>query len=393
MSIQWVVLALALLLLLLSAKLLHIVHTHGHAHTTSRSLLLMRLVHLHAQLVLHSLQVLDVLLIADAATVLLLLLLLLWVTLLHASLGLRLCARLQLLLVLLLEHLLEVRRQAGDDLLGRVAVVLLHYRGQLRLGCLLSCGKLLLSELLLLLLLDSHAVEVLHVVLLWHLLHLLMPLLLLEAWVRVAHLRSLLLHVHTWTAGVAGHLSLGHGILHLAHPALHSQGLFLELGGVFKLPHCVLLLVLTLELLEHLCQLGHLLSELYVLWRHARGISTTKVLTVVHALASVERPLRLDHGHLFRCEVLSHLAIALHHHHVVWRVLRHANVGTTWLHHARCLRHLSARNCLRHRRRIGHLRCVIAAAWCLLTDVPRHGDSSVLHLRGSWTGWAAGASI
>ena len=236
MSIQRIVLALALLLLLLPAKLLHVVHTHGHAHAASWSLLLMRLVHLHAQLVLHSLQVLDILLVADAATVLLLLLLLLWVALLHARLGLRLCARLQLLLVLLLEHLLEVRRQAGDDLLGRVAVVLFHYRGQLRLCCLLSCGKLLLSELLLLLLLNSHAVEVLHVALLWHLLHLLMPLLLLEAWVRVAHLRSLLLHVHAWTAGVAGHLSLGHGILHLAHPALHGQGLFFELAAFSSCP-------------------------------------------------------------------------------------------------------------------------------------------------------------
>ena len=67
----------------------------------------MRLVHLHAQLILHSLQMLDVLLVADAATILLLLL---WVTLLHASLGLRLHARLLLLLGLLLEHLLEVRR-------------------------------------------------------------------------------------------------------------------------------------------------------------------------------------------------------------------------------------------------------------------------------------------
>ena len=106
-SIQWVVLALALLLLLLSAKLLHIVHTHRHAHATSGSLLLMWLVHLHAQLILHSLQVLDVLLVADAAAVLLLLL---RVTLLHASLGLRLYTRLLLLLGLLLEHLLEVRR-------------------------------------------------------------------------------------------------------------------------------------------------------------------------------------------------------------------------------------------------------------------------------------------
>ena len=108
MSIQWIVLALALLLLLLSAKLLHIVHTHGYAHTTPRSLLLMRLGHLHAELVLHSLQVLNVLLVA--AAVLLLLLLLLWETLLHASLGLRLYTRLLLLLGLLLEHLLEVRR-------------------------------------------------------------------------------------------------------------------------------------------------------------------------------------------------------------------------------------------------------------------------------------------
>ena len=67
----------------------------------------MWLIHLHAQLVLHSLKVLDILLVADAAAILLLLL---WVTLLHASLGLRLYARLLLLLALLLEHLLEVRR-------------------------------------------------------------------------------------------------------------------------------------------------------------------------------------------------------------------------------------------------------------------------------------------
>lgn len=106
-GIQWVILALALLLLLLSAKLLHIVHTHGHTHATSGSLLLVWLIHLHAQLILHSLQVLDVLLVADAAAVLLLLL---RMTLLHASLGLRLYARLLLLLGLLLEHLLEVRR-------------------------------------------------------------------------------------------------------------------------------------------------------------------------------------------------------------------------------------------------------------------------------------------
>ena len=122
-SIQWVVLALALLLLLLTTELLHVVHTHGHTHATSGRLLLMWLVHLHAQLILHSLQVLDVLLVANAATVLLLLL---WHTLLHASLGLRLCARLILFLVLLLEHLLEVRRQVGNNLLWRVTIMLLH---------------------------------------------------------------------------------------------------------------------------------------------------------------------------------------------------------------------------------------------------------------------------
>lgn len=153
-----------------------------------------------------------------------------------------------------------------------------------------------------------------------------------------------------------------------------------------------MLLPLTLELLEHLRQLGHLLGELYVLWRHACGIST-EVLAIVHALATVERPLRLNHGHLFRGEVLTHLASVLHHHHVIRSVLRHANVGTARLHHARCLRHLSARYCLRHRRRIGHLRSVVAAAGCLLTDIPRHRHSRVLHLCRCWSGWATSASI
>ena len=75
-------------------------------------------------------------------------------------------------------------------------------------------------------------------------------------------------------------------------------------------------LPLTLEPLEHLCQLSHLLGELYVLRRHARGISA-QILAIVHALAAVECPLRLNHGHLFRREVLTHLASMLHHHHVV----------------------------------------------------------------------------
>ena len=115
--------------------------------------------------------------------------------------------------------------------------MLLHERGQLLLGLLLPCGKLLLSKLLLLLLLNSHAVAVLHVALLRHLLHLLMPLLLLETWMRVSHLRCLLLHVHAWTAGIAGHLSLGHRILHVSHPALDSEGLFLHLGSSLEISH------------------------------------------------------------------------------------------------------------------------------------------------------------
>ena len=115
--------------------------------------------------------------------------------------------------------------------------MLLHKRGQLLLGLLLPCGKLLLSKLLLLLLLNGHAVAVLHVALLRHLLHLLMPLLLLETWMRVSHLRCLLLHVHAWTAGIAAHLSLGHRVLHVGHPALYSEGLFLHLGGSLEIPH------------------------------------------------------------------------------------------------------------------------------------------------------------
>lgn len=105
------------------------------------------------------------------------------------------------------------------------------------LRCLLPCGKLLLSKLLLLLLLNRHAVEVLHVALLRHLLHLLVSLLLLESWMRVSHLWCLLLHVHAWTAGIATHLSLGHRILHVGHPALDSQGLLFHLGSSLKLPH------------------------------------------------------------------------------------------------------------------------------------------------------------
>ena len=131
--------------------------------------------------------------------------------------------------------------------------MLLHERGQLLLSLLLPCGKLLLSKLLLLLLLNSHAVAVLHVALLRHLLHLLMPLLLLETWMRMSHLRCLLLHVHAWTASVAGHLSLGHRILHLAHPALHNHTLFLHLGGLLKLPHLLILLPLAVGMLVHLC--------------------------------------------------------------------------------------------------------------------------------------------
>ena len=115
--------------------------------------------------------------------------------------------------------------------------MLLHERGQLLLGLLLPCGKLLLSKLLLLLLLHSHAVAVLHVALLRHLLHLLMPLLLLETWMRVSHLWCLLLHVHAWTAGIASHLSLGHRIFHVGHPALDSESLFLHLGSSLEIPH------------------------------------------------------------------------------------------------------------------------------------------------------------
>ena len=115
--------------------------------------------------------------------------------------------------------------------------MLLHEGGQLLLGCLLPCGELLLSKLLLLLLLNSHAVHVLHVALLRHLLHLLMSLLLLESWMRVSHLWCLLLHIHARTASIAIHLSLGHRILHVRHPALNNQGLLFHLGGSLKLPH------------------------------------------------------------------------------------------------------------------------------------------------------------
>ena len=186
------------------------------------------------------------------------------------------------------------------------------------LGLLVSCGELLLGESLLLLLLNSHAVEVLHVALLWHLLHLLVPLLLLlESWMRVSHLWCLLLHVDAWTTGIAGRmLSLGHHLLHVGHLALHSKGLLLHLRSSFELPHLLELPVLMLALLAHLLQLGHLLSKLYVLRCHARGIST-KVVAIGHALSAVERSLRLNHGHLLRCEVLTHLTAALHHHHVV----------------------------------------------------------------------------
>jgi hypothetical protein len=95
--------------------------------------------------------------------------------------------------------------------------VFLQQRMQLCLSLRVSGSKLLLGESCLLLL--SHAAVVLHVALLRHLLHLLvclLLLLLLEAWVRVSHLRRGLLHIHAWTARVATHLlSLCHCILHL----------------------------------------------------------------------------------------------------------------------------------------------------------------------------------
>ena len=103
--IQRVILILTLLLLLLSAKLLHVLHAHLHAHATTRSLLLLRLTHLHTQLVLHSLQVLNVLLIANASTILLLLF---------------------LRLRLMRKHLLEIWRKAGNDLRRRLTAVFLE---------------------------------------------------------------------------------------------------------------------------------------------------------------------------------------------------------------------------------------------------------------------------
>lgn len=213
---------------------------------------------------------------------------------------------------------------------------------------LVSGGKLLLGESLLLLLLYSHAVGIRHIALLWHLLHLLMLLLLLEAWVRVPHLRCLLLHIHAWTARIATHLlSLCHRSFHLCHSPLHRHGLLLRLGGIFNISRLVLLLVLTLVMVEHLLELGHLVSVLYVLWGHARiRIVASKILAVCHALICLKCPLSLEHSHLLRCEILAHLAAALHHHAV--RCILHADVGTAWLHHARRLRRLASRYCLRH---------------------------------------------
>jgi hypothetical protein len=118
------VLALLLLLLLLVSKLLHIVHAHGHVHAASRRLLLLWLSHLHAQLVLHALQMGHVLLVAHdtSATLLRLHLLLLMLTRLQASLSL--CAHMLLLLLLLVEHLFEIGRKAGDDVRRDLAIVL-----------------------------------------------------------------------------------------------------------------------------------------------------------------------------------------------------------------------------------------------------------------------------
>jgi hypothetical protein len=99
--------------------------------------------------------------------------------------------------------------------------------------------------------------------------------------------------------------------------------------------HTVLFLVLTLVGCEHLLKPGHLLSKLYVLWCHARGVAT-KILTVGDTLTGVKCSLGLQNSHLFGCHVLTHLTGALHHH-AIWCILCHADVGTTWLHHARRL--------------------------------------------------------
>ena len=121
------VLALLLLLLLLVSKLLHIVHVHGHVHAASRRLLLLWLSHLHAQLVLHALQMCHVLLVAhNSATLLRLHLLLLVLARLHASLSL--CAHLLLLLLLLVEHLFEPGWEGGNDVRRDLAIVLFEER-------------------------------------------------------------------------------------------------------------------------------------------------------------------------------------------------------------------------------------------------------------------------
>ena len=128
-SIQGV-LALLLLLLLLVSKLLHIVHVHGHVHAASRRLLLLWLSHLHAQLVLHALQMCHVLLVAhDASTLLRLHLLLLMLACMHA--GLSLCAHLLLLLLLLVEHLFEPGWECSNDVRRDLTIVLFEERIQL----------------------------------------------------------------------------------------------------------------------------------------------------------------------------------------------------------------------------------------------------------------------
>ena len=121
---------LTLLLLLWVPKLLHIVHVHGHVHAASRRLLLWWLAHLHAQLVLHALQMCHVLLVAhNSATLLRLHLLLLVLARLHASLSL--CAHLLLLLLLLVEHLFEPGWEGGNDVRRDLTIVLFEERIQL----------------------------------------------------------------------------------------------------------------------------------------------------------------------------------------------------------------------------------------------------------------------
>jgi hypothetical protein len=311
-SIQRVV--LTLLLLLRIPKLLHIVHVHGHVHAASRRLLLWRLSHLHAQLVLHALQMCHVLLVAhDTSTLLRLHLLLLMLACMHASLSL--CAYLLLLLLLLVEHLFEPRRKAGDDLRRDLTVVLLEERIQLLLSLVVSESKLLPSlNLILLLLLHRHAVHILHIALLLlllllhrlhllhlHRLHLLLILLLLVTWVRVTHLWRLLLHVHTWAASIACHLlPLCHLSFHRMHLPLQLNRLFLRLLCILDVPNRRLLLPKALIMLESLLNLCHVVGKLYMLGSQICGISSWH-LPIWHTLARIQLPLCREHGDLCRC--------------------------------------------------------------------------------------------